>query len=86
MSQSFLGSTDLTLPHQCLDELDLISSTPESVAQTLINSIGRLVWRDASLYTYVTRLITKVVDMNLLVEGMCLGQPFMSDMKKVYAK
>jgi short-subunit dehydrogenase len=65
---------------------DLIMSTPESVADTLLASVGRIVWRDAHVYTYVTRLVTKIVDMNLLVEGIALVQPHMADFKKLQQK
>jgi len=63
-----------------------ISSTPEQIAETFIRSMGRLVWRDANLYTYATRLLTRVVDHNYLVWLIAVTQRFVKDMKKLNEK
>lgn len=42
--------------------------------------------RDANLYTYFTRLVTRVVDHNLIVEGIAAVQPYVKDMKVLNQK
>lgn len=58
-----------------------ISDTPDSVADILIRSVGRLTWRDSSLFTIGSRLVTKIVDMNFLIQGIARGQSLSSDFK-----
>jgi len=58
---------------------DSISSSPEQVAEIMFKSIGKLTWRDASLYTAFTRLVIKFVDMNLLVGLIAKAQKFTPD-------
>jgi len=59
-----------------------ISDTPDTVADILLSSVGRYtVWRDASLMTIASRLVVKVVDMNLMIWAMARGQRFSSDFK-----
>jgi len=58
-----------------------ISATPASVASTMLKTVGRLCWTDASLYTVATRLVIKIVDMNLLVMVIAFGQRFTADYK-----
>jgi len=59
-----------------------ISDTPDTVADVLIKSIGRLSWRDSSLWAVSNRLIIKVIDVNLLVELFAWGQKYLPDYKK----
>jgi short-subunit dehydrogenase len=56
-----------------------ISSSPAQVADIMFKSIGRLTWRDASLYTVFTRLVIKFIDMNVLVAVIAKAQKFTSD-------
>jgi hypothetical protein len=51
------------------------------VAQTLINSVGRVALRDASLYTMFTRLLTKVLDQNTMFRIVYHGQKISADYK-----
>ncbi|EGG14203.1 hypothetical protein DFA_11972 [Cavenderia fasciculata] len=58
-----------------------ISDTPDSAADLILSGVGRITWRDSSLFTVATRLLTKIVDMNLLVAGIARGQSLSSDFK-----
>jgi len=58
-----------------------ISSSPDDVAKLLINSVGRVTIRDASLYTLFTRLVTKVIDQNTMMPIVFYGQKISSDYK-----
>jgi len=59
-----------------------MADTPETVADVLLKSVGRYtVWRDASLMTIISRIVVKIVDMNMLVWAMARGQRFSSDFK-----
>eukprot|EP01132_Coremiostelium_polycephalum_P006596 gene6596-8164_t len=58
-----------------------ISDTPDSAADVMLNGVGRITWRDSSLFTIVSRLIVKIVDMNLLIAGIARGQNLSSDFK-----
>jgi len=69
-----------------LNFFHMISSTPEQIAEILIRSVGRIVLRDANLYTYVTRLLVRIFEVNLFVEVIALVQPYMSDFKKLNTK
>jgi hypothetical protein len=60
----------------------MISDTPETVADLLIKSVGRLAWRDASVWAFSNRLIVKVIDMNLLCMFIAWGQKYLPDYKK----
>jgi hypothetical protein len=60
----------------------MISDTPDTVADILLKSIGRMAWRDSSLWAVSNRLIIKVVDMNLLVWLFAWGQKYLPDYKK----
>ncbi len=42
-------------------------NTPESVADALLASVGRVAWRDLHVYSYATRLAVRIIDMNVLV-------------------
>jgi len=61
---------------------EAIASSAEEVAETMINSVGRIVVRDASLYTIATRLVSKLIDVNALCTVITYGQPLSSDWKK----
>ncbi|KYR02703.1 hypothetical protein DLAC_00164 [Tieghemostelium lacteum] len=58
-----------------------ISDTPDSAADLIINGVGRIFLRDASLFTILTRLLTRIIDMNFLVFGIAKGQNLSSDFK-----
>lgn len=58
-----------------------ISDTPDSAADIMLNGVGRITWRDSSLFTIFSRLVVKMVDMNLLVQGIARGQSLSSDFK-----
>ncbi|EGC32145.1 hypothetical protein DICPUDRAFT_49739 [Dictyostelium purpureum] len=58
-----------------------ISDTPDSAADLMIRGVGRITWRDSSLFTVVSRIVTKVLDMNLLIQGIARGQSLSSDFK-----
>eukprot|EP00029_Vermamoeba_vermiformis_P000777 TRINITY_DN10969_c0_g1_i1.p1 TRINITY_DN10969_c0_g1~~TRINITY_DN10969_c0_g1_i1.p1 ORF type:complete len:312 (-),score=126.26 TRINITY_DN10969_c0_g1_i1:64-999(-) len=58
-----------------------IASSPEEVAQILINSVGRVVLRDASLYTILTRMLCKVIDNNTMFRIVFHGQKVSADYK-----
>eukprot|EP01133_Synstelium_polycarpum_P016087 gene16087-19143_t len=58
-----------------------ISDTPDSAADVMLNGVGHLTWRDSSLFTIISRLVVKVIDMNLLVAGIARGQGLSSDFK-----
>jgi len=60
----------------------MISDTPETVAAVLIKSVGRMAWRDSSMWAVSNRLIIKMVDMNLLCSLFAWGQKFLPDFKK----
>jgi len=65
-----------------LDFMKMISDTPETVSDILLRSIGRLAWRDSSLWALSNRLIIKMIDMNLLCNFFAWGQKFLPDYKK----
>jgi len=58
-----------------------ISDTPDTVAGVLIKSIGRLTWRDSSIWAISNRITMKVIDNNLLVDAMAWGQKYLPDYK-----
>jgi len=58
-----------------------ISSSPDQVADILLGSIGRIAWRDASLYTLATRLVIKFIDMNVLIHIIAKAQHYTTDFK-----
>jgi len=68
-----------------LDVLNLmkkISDTPDTVATVLLKSIGKLTWRDSSLWALSNRIIVKVIDNNLLCILFAWGQQYLPDYKK----
>ncbi|EFA83310.1 hypothetical protein PPL_04100 [Heterostelium album PN500] len=58
-----------------------ISDTPDSAADIMLNGVGRITWRDSSLFTIFSRLVVKIIDMNLLIAGIARGQSLSSDFK-----
>lgn len=73
---TLLHTTDGHVP------LDLIQSTPDSVARLLINSVGRIVIRDASLYTVLARLFVHALDLNVQFPVIYWGQFLSTDYRK----
>jgi len=69
-----------------LNFFHMIASTPEQIAETFIRSVGHVVWRDANLYTYATRLATRIIDHNVLIETIAAVQPYVADMKLLNQK
>jgi short-subunit dehydrogenase len=61
---------------------NFIQSTPDSVARLLINSVGRIVIRDASLYAVLARLFVHVLDLNVQFPIIYWGQFLSSDYRK----
>ncbi|GAM23994.1 hypothetical protein SAMD00019534_071690 [Acytostelium subglobosum LB1] len=58
-----------------------ISDTPDTAADIMLNGVGHITWRDSSLFTMASRLVVKVIDMNLLIAGIARGQGLSSDFK-----
>jgi len=65
-----------------LNFMMMISDTPDTVADVLVKSVGRMAWRDSSLWALSNRLIIKMVDMNLLCAFFAWGQKYLPDYKK----
>eukprot|EP00741_Cyanophora_paradoxa_P022547 tig00000248_g21773.t1 len=50
--------------------LNIFGVESDDVAKVIINSLGRVTWRDTGGYALLTRIIGKFVDFNCLVSGM----------------
>lgn len=72
---------DFLFPLNSLIIVDLISDTPDTVASVLLKSIGKLCWRDSSLYALSNRIGIKLLDMNLFVYSIAYTQQLLPDFK-----
>lgn len=55
-----------------LNLLDRFAATPEQVADVLIQSVGRVILRDTGGYAFITKLVSRVVDIGVVTYFMMI--------------
>jgi len=65
-----------------LDFMKMISDTPQTVADVLLSSVGKITWRDISLYAIMSRFTVKMIDVNLMCDFLAWSQKYLPDYKR----
>jgi len=52
--------------------LDRFAATPEQVADVLIQSVGKVILRDTGGYAFITKLVSRVVDIGVVTYFMMI--------------
>jgi len=65
-----------------LDFMKMISDTPQTVADVLLTCVGKVTWRDISLYAILSRFSVRIIDPNLMCPFLAWSQTYLPDYKK----